>query len=67
MARAPDTHQEAVAGAGLIGLLAIQIIIGYEWLVSGITKLWRGGWGPCTICCVGPALSFNLAAAHSSP
>ena len=43
MARSPGNHQEAVAGAGLVGLLAIQIIIGYEWLVSGITKLWRGG------------------------
>ena len=27
----------------LIGLLAIQLIIGYEWLMSGMTKLVRGG------------------------
>jgi hypothetical protein len=29
--------------AGLIGLLAIQIIIGYEWFMSGLTKFVRGG------------------------
>lgn len=28
---------------GLIGLLTIQLVIGYEWFVSGFTKLWRGG------------------------
>jgi hypothetical protein len=27
----------------LLGLLAIQIIIGYEWFMSGLTKLIRGG------------------------
>ena len=27
----------------LIGLLAVQILIGYEWLMSGLTKLVRGG------------------------
>lgn len=27
----------------LLGLLAIQIIIGYEWLMSGFTKVVRGG------------------------
>ena len=27
----------------LIGLLAIQLIIGYEWFMSGLTKLVRGG------------------------
>ena len=27
----------------LLGLLAIQALIGYEWLMSGITKLVRGG------------------------
>ena len=27
----------------LIGLLAIQILIGYEWLMSGLTKIVRGG------------------------
>lgn len=29
--------------AGLLGLLAIQIIIGYEWFMSGLTKVVRGG------------------------
>ncbi len=27
----------------LLGLLAIQIIIGYEWFMSGLTKIVRGG------------------------
>ncbi len=29
--------------AGLVGLLAVQILIGYEWLVSGLTKIIDGG------------------------
>ncbi len=29
--------------AGLIGLLTVQILIGYEWLVSGLTKIIDGG------------------------
>ena len=29
--------------AGLVGLLLIQILIGYEWLISGLTKLIDGG------------------------
>lgn len=32
-----------VARAGLVGLLVVQILIGYEWLVSGVTKLVDGG------------------------
>jgi len=28
---------------GVIGLLTIQLVIGYEWFISGLTKLWRGG------------------------
>ena len=43
MAPRRSVDEQTVAGVGLVGLLAIQIIIGYEWLVSGITKLWRGG------------------------
>ena len=43
MTRASRSHEELIAGAGLAGLLVIQIVIGYEWLVSGVTKLWRGG------------------------
>jgi hypothetical protein len=39
-----ENDRRADAGlAGLIGLLVVQVIIGYEWLVSGVTKLWRGG------------------------
>lgn len=30
-------------GVGMIGLLAVEIIIGYEWLISGLAKLVRGG------------------------
>jgi thiosulfate dehydrogenase [quinone] large subunit len=29
--------------AGLIGLLVVQILIGYEWLISGLTKIIDGG------------------------
>lgn len=36
----PAPHQMAgESRAALMGLLAIQAVIGYEWLVSGITKL----------------------------
>ena len=41
-----DTAQSARDGSGrlaLLGLLLIQIIIGYEWFVSGLTKIVRGG------------------------
>ena len=31
------------ARAGLLGLLAVQAILGYEWLMSGLTKTVRGG------------------------
>lgn len=27
----------------LLGLLAVQVVIGYEWLMSGLTKVVRGG------------------------
>ena len=30
-------------GLALIGLLAVQALIGYEWFVSGLTKIVRGG------------------------
>ena len=33
-------YEGFVAG---VGLLTIQLVIGYEWFVSGLTKLWRGG------------------------
>jgi uncharacterized membrane protein YphA (DoxX/SURF4 family) len=28
---------------GLVGLLVVQLLVGYEWLVSGLTKAVRGG------------------------
>jgi len=28
---------------GLYGLLVVQLLVGYEWLVSGLTKIVRGG------------------------
>lgn len=31
------------ARAGLLGLLAVQAFLGYEWLLSGLTKVARGG------------------------
>lgn len=27
----------------LVGLLVIQLFLGYEWFMSGLTKLYRGG------------------------
>ena len=32
-----------LARAGLVGLLLVQILIGYEWLISGLTKVIDGG------------------------
>lgn len=31
------------ARIGLLGLLAVEAIVGYEWLMSGVTKIVRGG------------------------
>ena len=42
----PTSDDARLAESGrlaLIGLLVIQIFVGYEWLMSGLTKLWRGG------------------------
>lgn len=36
------TQQNVRAGAALVTLLAVQIIIGWEWLASGITKVASG-------------------------
>jgi thiosulfate dehydrogenase (quinone) large subunit len=36
------TQQNVCAGASLVTLLAVQIIIGWEWLASGITKVASG-------------------------
>lgn len=27
----------------LVGLLLVQVVVGYEWFMSGVTKLYRGG------------------------
>ena len=37
-----DTHLTAYR-IPLIGLLAVQLLVGYEWLMSGLTKIVRGG------------------------
>ena len=36
------THLNASSRLPLIGLLAIQVLVGYEWLMSGVTKVVRG-------------------------
>ena len=37
-----DTWERTVCRAGLVTLLVVQIVMGYEWLVSGITKVASG-------------------------
>ncbi len=27
----------------LVGLLLVQFVVGYEWVLSGLTKIYRGG------------------------
>ena len=34
-----DTTDTYVARAGLLGLLAVEALVGYEWLMSGLTKI----------------------------
>jgi hypothetical protein len=38
-----ETTDRYVARAGLLGLLTVQALLGYEWLMSGLTKVVRGG------------------------
>jgi len=38
-----DSTELKALRTGMVGLLTIQLVIGYEWFVSGFTKLWRGG------------------------
>jgi uncharacterized membrane protein YphA (DoxX/SURF4 family) len=40
--RSPGNAQTVCAGAALVTLLAVQIIIGYEWLASAVTKILSG-------------------------
>ena len=42
-AAAAQTARVEMARVGLIGLLFVQIAIGYEWLISGLTKVVDGG------------------------
>ena len=41
--RQQDHHSLGEGRIALLGLLVIQIFIGYEWLMSGLTKVVRGG------------------------
>ena len=34
---------QPLSRTGLLGLMAVQAFVGYEWLMSGLAKLWRGG------------------------
>ena len=38
-----ETTDTSVARAGLLGLLAVEALVGYEWLMSGLAKVVRGG------------------------
>ena len=38
-----ETTDTSIARTGLLGLLAVEAIVGYEWLMSGLTKIVRGG------------------------
>ncbi len=41
--RKPEVVFEATARPLLVGLLAVQIFLGYEWLMSGLAKVLAGG------------------------
>ena len=36
-------NDQPLSRTGLLGLMAVQAFVGYEWLMSGLAKLWRGG------------------------
>ena len=44
-----QTTSDSIEGGGwtgrlpLVGLLLVQVLIGYEWFMSGLTKIYRGG------------------------
>lgn len=38
-----DPNRLRALETAVVGLLTIQLVIGDEWFVSGLTKLWRGG------------------------
>jgi hypothetical protein len=33
----------------VVGLLTVQLVIGYEWFISGLTKLWRAALPPGSV------------------
>lgn len=37
------TPDRDAARYGVAGLMAVQAFVGYEWFMSGLAKLWRGG------------------------
>ncbi len=38
-----EATPRAVSRLSLVGLLLVQLLLGYEWLMSGLTKIVRGG------------------------
>jgi hypothetical protein len=45
-ARPPEPNESTPRAAGrlpLVGLLLVQLLVGYEWFVSGLAKIVRGG------------------------
>ena len=47
-------------GLAMVGLLLVEMIIGYEWLVSGVAKFVRGGF-PSGLAKVFPAIQIVIA------
>ncbi len=41
--RRTDSNSRAASRLPLVGLLLVQLLVGYEWFVSGLTKIVRGG------------------------
>ena len=35
--------EPAAGQLALLGLVVVQLFLGYEWFMSGLTKIWRGG------------------------
>ena len=41
--QAQSSTETAASRLPLIGLLLVQAFVGYEWFMSGLTKIYRGG------------------------
>ena len=41
--KSTGTPDRDTARYGVAGLMAVQAFVGYEWFMSGLAKLWRGG------------------------